>query len=175
MTKLPNDERETHINMNSLGDKMQIYTTERYIMRRLDKYVEESDNWKVVDIGKLHGEVVSKTYEAPRDLLLIRKQKRVMTEEQRLKAAERLRNLRAKKNIDYEANPATSSENDEEIDFSAEYEVDAENDEKNNTETASSVEAANASSDEEPRPEPEKLFPEYEQNNSVIDEMENMH
>mgnify|MGYP007097147629 CR=1 FL=1 len=83
MSKLPNDERETHISMSSLRNKMKIYTTERHIMRRLDRYVEESDNWKVVDIGMLHGEVVSKTYEAPRDLLLIRKQKRVMTEEQR--------------------------------------------------------------------------------------------
>lgn len=96
MSKLPNDERETHISMSSLRNKMKIYTTERHIMRRLDRYVEESDNWKVVDIGMLHGEVVSKTYEAPRDLLLTRKQKRVMTEEQRQKSAERLRALREK-------------------------------------------------------------------------------
>ena len=53
MSKLPHDERETHINMNSLGKTMQIYTTEKHIMRRLDRYVDESPNWKVVDIGKI--------------------------------------------------------------------------------------------------------------------------
>lgn len=112
MSKLPNDERETHISMSSLRNKMKIYTTERHIMRRLDRYVEESDNWKVVDIGMLHGEVVSKTYEAPRDLLLTRKQKRVMTEEQRQKSAERLRALREKKHGKKVDEKADETDND---------------------------------------------------------------
>lgn len=162
MSKLPNDERETHISMSSLGNKMKIYTTEWHIMRRLDRYVEESDNWKVVDIGMLHGEVVSKTYEAPRDLLLIRKQKRVMTEEQRQKAAERLRALRAKKCG--EETDEKEDEADNEVDFGSLPEPD--------TEDSTGEDTASSSDNDEPKPEPEKLIPEYVDAVSVIDEMD---
>lgn len=162
MSKLPNDERETHISMSSLGNKMKIYTTEWHIMRRLDRYVEESDNWKVVDIGMLHGEVVSKTYEAPRDLLLIRKQKRVMTEEQRQKAAERLRALRLKKHG--EETDEKEDEADNEVDFGSLPEPD--------TEDSTGEDTASSSDNDEPKPEPEKLIPEYVDAVSVIDEMD---
>lgn len=162
MSKLPNDERETHISMNSLGNKMKIYTTEWHIMRRLDRYVEESDNWKIVDIGMLHGEVVSKTYEAPRDLLLIRKQKRVMTEEQRQKAAERLRALRLKKHG--EETDEKEDEADNEVDFGSLPEPD--------TEDSTGEDTASSSDNDEPKPEPEKLIPEYVDAVSVIDEMD---
>ena len=168
MSKLPHDERETHINMNSLGKTMQIYTTEKHIMRRLDRYVDESPNWKVVDIGKLHGEIVPKTYEAPRDLLLIRKQKRVMSEEQRQKAAERLRAFHNKKNEDV-MNPL-----DDEEDFGGEEEnddeedIETENGEGNSTESVNT----NASSGETPRLEPQKSKPKYVKVKSVIDEMD---
>mgnify|MGYP007087852840 FL=1 len=168
MSKLPHDERETHINMNSLGKTMQIYTTEKHIMRRLDRYVDESPNWKVVDIGKLHGEIVSKTYEAQRDLLLIRKQKRVMSEEQRQKAAERLRAFHNKKNEDV-MNPL-----DDEEDFGGEEEnddeedIETENGEGNSTESVNT----NASSGETPRLEPQKSKPKYVKVKSVIDEMD---
>lgn len=166
MSKLPNDERETHISMSSLGNKMKIYTTEWHIMRRLDRYVEESDNWKVVDIGMLHGEVVSKTYEAPRDLLLIRKQKRVMTEEQRQKAAERLRTLRTKK-YGEGANEKVD-ETDNEADFGAEDDLAA-------TDSDASADMQNDSgsaSGETPRLEPQKSQPKYVKVKSVIDEMD---
>ena len=156
MSKLPHDERETHINMNSLGKTMQIYTTEKHIMRRLDRYVDESPNWKVVDIGKLHGEIISKTYEAPRDLLLIRKQKRVMSEEQRQKAAERLRAFHNNKNED-----VMNSLDDEE-------DIETENGEGNSTESVNT----NASSGETPRLEPQKSKPKYVKVKSVIDEMD---
>ena len=162
MSKLPNDERETHISMSSLGNKMKIYTTEWHIMRRLDRYVEESDNWKVVDIGLLHGEVVSKTYEAPRDLLLIRKQKRVMTEEQRQKAAERLRALRLKKHG--EETDEKEDEADNEVDFGSLPEPD--------TEDSTGEDTASSSDNDESKPEPEKLIPEYVDAVSVIDEMD---
>lgn len=162
MSKLPNGERETHISMNSLGNKMKIYTTEWHIMRRLDRYVEESDNWKVVDIGLLHGEVVSKTYEAPRDLLLIRKQKRVMTEEQRQKVAERLRALRLKKHG--EETDEKEDEADNEVDFGSLPEPD--------TEDSTGEDTASSSDNDEPKPEPEKLIPEYVDAVSVIDEMD---
>ena len=91
------DERETHICMSGNSKKMQIFTTEYHIMRRLDKYVEESEAWKVIEVGKVNGKVVSKIYEAPRELLSMKKKKRVMTEEQRRQAAERLAAYRQKK------------------------------------------------------------------------------
>ena len=161
MSKLPNDERETHISMSSLGNKMKIYTTEWHIMRRLDRYVEESDNWKVVDIGMLHGEVVSKTYEAPRDLLLIRKQKRVMTKEQKQKAAERLRVLREKKHG--EELDEKADETDNETDFGAEDDLDT---------SANMQNASSSASGETPRLEPQKSQPKYIKVKSVIDEMD---
>lgn len=85
------EEMETHINMSRNSDKMQIYTSEKHIMRKLDKYVEESDDWSLVEIGKIHGEIVSKTYEAPRKLLFMRKQKRIVTDAQRIAASERFK------------------------------------------------------------------------------------
>ena len=60
MAKLLNDERETHINMVHGSNKMKIYTTEYNIMKKLDRYVENNENWKIVEVGMVHGEVVSK-------------------------------------------------------------------------------------------------------------------
>ena len=60
MAKLLNDERETHINMVHGSSKMRIYTTEYNIMKKLDRYVENNENWKIVEVGMVHGEVVSK-------------------------------------------------------------------------------------------------------------------
>lgn len=84
-------EKETHINMSTLDNKVRIYTTENRIMRKLDKYVEESESWKIVEVGKVKGEIVSKTYEGPKELLLIRKKKRVISDEQKQAASERLK------------------------------------------------------------------------------------
>lgn len=159
-----NDERETHICMSRNSDKMQIFTTEYHIMKRLDRYVEESENWKVIEVGKINGKVVSKIYEAPRDLLIIRKKKRELTEEQRLAAAERLRKYhkqqKQKKNLD-EADEMTTSEDDDAslYDFGeSEY---SENEEtllsEKNTTTENNETSSN---DETPRMYPEKEFPE---------------
>lgn len=106
-----NDEKETHICMSRNSDKMQIFTTEYHIMNKLDRYVEESENWKVVEVGKINGKVVSKIYEAPRNLLLIRKKKRELSEEQRLAAAERLRRYRNQN----ELHPGDLQDEDEEL------------------------------------------------------------
>lgn len=106
-----NDEKETHICMSRNSDKMQIFTTEYHIMNKLDRYVEESENWKVVEVGKINGKIVSKIYEAPRNLLLIRKKKRELSEEQRLAAAERLRRYRNQN----EQHPGDLQDEDEEL------------------------------------------------------------
>ena len=87
---LRNSERETHISMCRDSNVMQIYTSEHHIMNKLDKYVHESDDWKVVDTATCNGEIVSKIYEAQRDFLILKKKKRVMSEEQKTAARERL-------------------------------------------------------------------------------------
>lgn len=91
MGVLTREEMETHVSMSRNSKMMRIYTSEKHIMRRLDKFVEESDAWKLISVGKCRGEIVSKTYEAPRELLYMKKRKRVMTDEQREAASARLK------------------------------------------------------------------------------------
>lgn len=171
MAKLLNDERETHINMVHGSNKMKIYTTEYNIMKKLDRYVENNENWKVVEVGMVRGEVVSKTYEAPKDLLLIREKKRVLTEQQRADAAARLKAYHAAKHAD-----------DDEMDVVDFVADDSDPDENNEGEAkeddaeavSSSANTANAetASNESPRLEPEKSRPKYVKVKSVIDEMD---
>lgn len=171
MAKLLNDERETHINMVHGSNKMKIYTTEYNIMKKLDRYVENNENWKVVEVGMVRGEVVSKTYEAPKDLLLIREKKRVLTEQQRANAAARLKAYHAAKHADDDEMDV--------VDFGADdSDPDEDNEEEvkeNDAETvSSSANTANAgtASNESPRLEPEKSRPKYVKVKSVIDEMD---
>lgn len=156
-----NDERETHINMTRTSNKMRIYTTEYHMMRKLDKYVEESDDWKVVEIARCKGEVVSKTYEAPRKLLGLRKKKIVQSEEQRIAAAERLRA--------YHHNKQNATKKADEVD---EYEdcEDYEDDDVDdaNEELDDSQEEQNtAANNEESNFQPELTRPKYKKREDV--------
>ena len=161
-------ECETHVSMSGLNKTMKIFTTEKHIMRKLDKYVQENpDSWKLVEVGKMKGEIVSKIYEAPRDLLYMKMKKRQMTEEQRQAAAERFLKYHESKNQDN-----TCYEGDE--DFAAEDEDNSEQ-----TECSSSSEGSESTScqsgnsnNESPRLEPEKSKPKIVKVKSVIDEME---
>ena len=69
-------------------------------MTRLDKLCKESpDFYKLVGVGKIAGEIVSKTYEcADKTLISFRKAKREMSDEQRQAASERLKKMRSEKN-----------------------------------------------------------------------------
>lgn len=124
MTQL-NQERETHINMDRTSDKMRIYTSEHHVMRKLDKYVEESDDWNIIEIGRCKGEVVSKTYEAPRKLLNLRKKSFVMSEEQREAAAERLR-IYHHKNDDKNEETSKEFDDDDNLDEAEDLDDDDE-------------------------------------------------
>ena len=148
-------EKETHISMGATSDKMRIFTTEKHIMRKLDRYVENSEDWTVVEIGKVKNEVVSKIYEAPRKLLLMRERKltRVMTDEQKAAAAQRLKAARDKKNQE--------AENAEE-DFGAEEE----------TLPTEEGNAPSSAAGETPRLEPQKTKPKIVKVKSVIAEMD---
>lgn len=159
-----NDERETHICMSRSSDKMQIFTTEYHIMKRLDRYVEESENWRVIEVGKINGKVVSKIYEAPRDLLIIRKKKRELTEEQRLAAAERLKRYhRQKKNPD-DTDEVSDKECDDDTslyDFEENDDGESQNTKMNSTgKPDAGQNNGTSSTGETPRMYPEKENPE---------------
>lgn len=175
MAKLLNDERETHINMVHGSNKMKIYTTEYNIMKKLDRYVENNENWKIVEVGMVHGEVVSKTYEAPKDLLLIREKKRVLTEQQRADAAARLKAYHAAKHADDdEMDVIDFGADDSDPDEDNEEETKEDNAEAVSSSADASTNTANAgaASNESPRFEPEKSQPKYVKVKSVIDEMD---
>lgn len=80
---------------------MTIHTTDPTMMHKLDKLCESSpENYERVLMDKVNGEVFSKTYEvADKTLLSFRakKTKMELTDEQRAKLAERLKNTMAKR------------------------------------------------------------------------------
>lgn len=92
---VPIFEQETCINFWRDSDLASVYTSDATIMTKLDKQVKNNpDYWRLIsDDG------VGKTYETTKDLISFRARKteRVMTEEQRKAAAERLAMARAKK------------------------------------------------------------------------------
>lgn len=170
------DERETHICMSGNSKKMQIFTTEYHIMRRLDKYVEESEAWKVIEVGKVNGKVVSKIYEAPRELLSMKKKKRAMTEEQRQKAAERLAAYRQRKTEG--SATASEMEPDKEYEEEENFGLEPENDEEKDVDNASGIdentgtENSSGQNGESPRLYPEKSKPKIVKVKSVIEEVD---
>lgn len=106
-------EKETHISMCKTSDMMEIYTTEQHVMRKLDKYVQESDDWKVLEISRRKGEIVAKTYEAPRKFLMLRKHMPDISDEQRQAASERLKAYQeSQKNKPKEVVTATANNNE---------------------------------------------------------------
>lgn len=144
-------ERETHINMDKTSDKMTIYTTEYNVMHKLDKYVEESEEWKLIGVSRVKGAIVSKTYEAPRKLLCLRKKTVVMSDEQREAAAERLRAFHKKKEQEEFAPSSDIYEDDSDIVF-----------ENSETESVQDDEASNnTNNSEESAFIPQKTRPKY--------------
>lgn len=96
ITSLPSDEQETVIVIPRTGNKARISTTDSTMKTKLDKMVESSDMWIC---EKEDGPV--KFYEAlDKSLVSFRKNKvsREMTDEQKEKAAERLKKARERKN-----------------------------------------------------------------------------
>lgn len=95
--KIPYDERETIINMDTQSDKASIYTSDFRMMTKLDKCVKESDDWKLVHTEMCGEDLVSKTYECPSNFVSFRKKKVIgkpQTEEQKAAFAERMKERR---------------------------------------------------------------------------------
>lgn len=90
-------EQETVVNIIRTDKRADIYTSDYYVMRKLDRKVEESDAWKLEEeIRDREGEIVAKRYSCPKKLVQFRTReiKRELTDEQRAELAERLRRYR---------------------------------------------------------------------------------
>ena len=90
--RTPIDEQETIIRWYRDEKEATIYTSDYTMMTRFDKFVEGGD-WEFVKSETCEGDIVSKTYKAPKELLYGRKVKgksRDLTDEQREAIAERL-------------------------------------------------------------------------------------
>ena len=93
------NEQETVVNFERNTDKATVYTSDATMLTKLHKLMEKSPKeWRLIDKGRVNGDVVSETFECPKRLISFRTStaSRVMTEEQREAAAERLKKAREK-------------------------------------------------------------------------------
>lgn len=100
---IPTDDQETTITFSRNGENAVIWTSDSTVMTKLDKMAEKSSHYKVTDIAKNKGKVLSKTYDLDdKSLLSFRadKIKRDLTEEQRAELAERMKNARNSQGAD---------------------------------------------------------------------------
>jgi len=87
-------ERETIISFNEEEQDAVFYTASPIMMRKMDKLVKKfPELFRELPEHRqyLDGQLISTRYSFPKDLITIRSMKRVMTEEQKAKAAATLR------------------------------------------------------------------------------------
>lgn len=97
---IPVNEQETVINFTRDSDKATVYTSDTTMLTKLHKLIKKTpEEWRLVHQDTVDGQVVSETFECPKKLISLRASiiSRVMTEEQRQAAAERLRKARENK------------------------------------------------------------------------------
>lgn len=83
--RTPGEEQETIIRWYRDEKEASIYTSDYTMMTRFDKFVEGGD-WEFVKSETCEGDIVSKTYKAPKELLYGRKVKlkgKELTDEQK--------------------------------------------------------------------------------------------
>ena len=95
-------EQETTINYNREEKTVDVWTSDRTVMTKLDRLCETApENYKCIDIAKTKdGELISKRYTIADKSLLSFRSKKVkvsLSEEQKRANAERLRRARAQK------------------------------------------------------------------------------
>ncbi|MBR3459422.1 MAG: hypothetical protein IKH21_01320 [Clostridia bacterium] len=66
--KTPKNEQETIIRWYQDESSATVYTSSYAMMKRFDKFVTGGD-WELTKIDKCEGDIVSKTYRAPKSLL----------------------------------------------------------------------------------------------------------
>ncbi|MFN2926524.1 hypothetical protein ACKX2L_06315 [Lachnospiraceae bacterium YH-ros2228] len=87
-------EQETTVVFERNSKKATIYTSDATMLTKLHKLMEKNPKeWRLIGKGRLNGDIVSETFECPKKLISFRTSttSRVMTEEQREAAAERLK------------------------------------------------------------------------------------
>ncbi len=94
------NEQETVIQISRDEDVAHIWTSDTKMMTKLDHLVEDSEEWTCKEVQKIDGEVFAKTYVCPKNYVSFRSKKRdrVLTEEQKREAAERMRKMNAVRN-----------------------------------------------------------------------------
>lgn len=95
--RIPIAEQETIIRWYRDEREATVYTSDLTMMTRFDKFVEGGD-WEFVKQETHEGNIISKTYKAPKELVHGRKSrpKREYTEEQREAIGKRLSSSRNK-------------------------------------------------------------------------------
>lgn len=101
---VPPCEQETTISFSRDSKEVDVWTSDTTIMTKLDKKCKESPNeYKCIEIGKsLYGILTNKRYTIKNKKLISFRSgsvNRKMTDEQRAKAAERLRQARLSKSV----------------------------------------------------------------------------
>lgn len=97
---IPANEQETTVAFERNTDKATIYTSDATMLTKLHKLMEKNPKeWRLIGKGRINGDIVSETFECPKRLISFRTStvSRVMTEEQREAAAERLKKARENK------------------------------------------------------------------------------
>lgn len=100
---VPTEEQETIINFRRIDNDAQIYTTDRTVMTKLHHLNDRHpENWKLKKTDTVNGEPVAETWAVPKRLISFRaaKTSRVITDDQKKAAAERLRNMRMSRRSD---------------------------------------------------------------------------
>lgn len=91
--RLAIEEQETIIRWYRDETEATVYTSDQTMMTRYDKFVEGGD-WKIAKTETHEGDLISKTYKAPKELLFGRKMKNKglsLTDEEREARGARMR------------------------------------------------------------------------------------
>lgn len=85
MAGLTREEQEVHINFSRDDDRAELYSSNPVWINKLDKLVQANpDIYKCIRVSEW-----GKTYTFPVELITLRKKKKEVSEEQRLRAKER--------------------------------------------------------------------------------------
>ena len=88
---IPVYEQETVIQISRDSDKMNIWTSDRTMITKLDKLVSSSSEWSCTGENKIDGDVCDKEYTASKGLLTFRSNRRKLTDEQKTEFAKRFK------------------------------------------------------------------------------------
>ena len=84
-------EQEVHVSFTMEDEMVTLYTTSTVWLKKMDKLVKKfPDKFKVVDEGKIDGEIVSKTYKFPIKYFNISKPRAELSEERKEELRTRL-------------------------------------------------------------------------------------